>query len=77
MKRSDVDDQHVIDLARAWQDAGPTFATPGVVDALVAEGVPEKLAVAKVMHMVRRRLLDYGVSPCYAWPCDPAWMVNP
>ena len=41
---------------------------PGVIDALVAEGVPEKVAYAKVLHMVKRRLLDYGVSPYYAWP---------
>lgn len=64
MKRSDIPDQHVIDLAQAWRDK----TGPGVVAALMAEGIPEKLAVAKVEHMAVRRLLDYGVSPYYAWP---------
>ena len=64
MKRSDVPDDHVLDLARRWREG---LGQPGVVAALVAEGVPEK-AVAKVLHMTRRGLLDYGVSPYYAWP---------
>ena len=66
MKRSDIPDQHVIDLARRWNDP----STPGVVMALVAEGVPEKLALAKVIHLSERGLLDYGVSPYNAWPVD-------
>lgn len=67
VKRSDIPDEHVLDLARQWQQH-PLSGTPGVVDALVAEGIPRKLATAKVLHMVHRRLLDYGTSPNYAWP---------
>lgn len=65
MKRSDIADEHVIELARQWR-SDPS--KPGVVAALVAEGVPEKLAIAKVEHLVDRHLLQYGVSPNYAWP---------
>lgn len=65
MKRSDITDEHVLELAGCWQR---DFSQPGVIAALMAEGVPEKVALAKVEHMVRRRLLDYGVSPYYAWP---------
>jgi uncharacterized protein YprB with RNaseH-like and TPR domain len=65
VKRSDIPDEHVLELARAWRE---DFGQPGVVSALMAEGVPEKVALAKVEHMARRRLLDYGVSPYYAWP---------
>jgi hypothetical protein len=65
VKRSDIPDDHVLDLARRWRE---DRAAPGVVRALVAEGVPEKLAVAKVEHMLSRRLLECGVSPYYAWP---------
>lgn len=66
MKRSDIPDAHVVQLAAQWQAA--PFGHPGVVAALVAEGVPYRLALAKVEHLVRRGLLDYGVSPHYAWP---------
>ena len=66
MKRSDIPDEHVLDLARAWQQQPCT--EPGVIAALVAEGVPYNLAMAKVLHMAARGLLDYGVSPDYAWP---------
>lgn len=66
VKRSDIDDAHVIELARAWQQA--PFSTPGVVGALIAEGIPRKLALAKVEHMVTRKLMNYGTSPYYAWP---------
>jgi hypothetical protein len=66
VKRSDVADEHVLELARQWRE--DPHGQPGVIDALIAEGVPEKVALAKVLHMARRRLLDYGVSPYYAWP---------
>jgi hypothetical protein len=66
VKRSDIADEHVLELARRWRE--DAFGQPGVIDALVAEGVPEKVAYAKVLHMAERRLLDYGVSPFYAWP---------
>jgi hypothetical protein len=64
MKRSDIPDQHVIDLARRWQQ----HEGPGVVDALVEEGVPAKLAYSKVERLSDRGLLNYGVSPRFAWP---------
>lgn len=64
MQRKDIDDTHVLALAARWQAEGG----PGVIAALVAEGVPAKLALAKVEHLSERGLLDYGVSPYYAWP---------
>ncbi|MCC5574508.1 hypothetical protein IMZ11_02495 [Microtetraspora sp. AC03309] len=66
MRRSDIPDEHVIELARRWQ----RNEGPGVVGALVAEGVPEKLALRKVEHLVDRDLLEYGTSPYHAWPTD-------
>lgn len=66
MKRSDIPDEHVIDLARRWRDS--PFTHPGVIAALQAEGIPYRLALAKVEHLCRRGKLDYGVSPNYAWP---------
>jgi hypothetical protein len=66
VKRADIPDEHVLDLARAWQQ--DPHGRPGVIQALMDEGVPRNLAYAKVEHMVTRRLLDYGVSPNYAWP---------
>lgn len=64
MKRSDIDDQHVIDLAQKWSDT----RGPGVMEALIAEGIPEKLALAKVEHLHDRGYLECGVSPYYSWP---------
>jgi len=64
VKCADIPNDHVIDLARRWQQG----QGPGVVAALVAEGIPEKLAYAKVVRLAGRGLLDYGVSPYYAWP---------
>lgn len=66
MKRSDIDDQHVIDLAQQWVDA--KAAHPGVVMALVAEGIPEKLALSKVEHLDLRGFLDCGTTPYFSWP---------
>lgn len=65
MKRSDIPDDHVIELARRWRDEP---GSPGAVAALIAEGIPAKLALRKVEHLVERGLLDYGVSPYCAWP---------
>jgi hypothetical protein len=67
VKRSDVPDEHVIELAHAWRKGGS-----GVVGALVAEGVPEKVALRKVEHLIDRGLMDCGVSPYFAWPTDAA-----
>lgn len=69
MKSADIDDQHVIDLAQAWHDAK---SRPGAVMALVAEGVPEKLALTKVERLVSRGFLDYGTSAYHAWPTGKA-----
>ena len=66
MKRSDISDEHVLELARAWRQA--PLKNPGALDALIDEGVPVKVAVAKIEHMVSRRLLNYGVSVRYPWP---------
>jgi hypothetical protein len=66
MKRSDIPDGHVVDLARQWR--ADSLGNPGVISALVAEGVPAKLALAKVEHLIQRGLLESGVSPNFAWP---------
>lgn len=67
MKRADIDDQHVINLARRWQVGQ---GVP-VGDALVSEGWPWKLVESKIEHLCSRGLLDYGTSPRTAWPIDP------
>lgn len=67
MKSSDIPDDLVIGLARRWREGG-YFEHPGVVDALVELGIPRKLAYAKVERLIRRRLLECGVSPNFAWP---------
>lgn len=89
MQCKDIPDEHVVDLARRWQECGrarhaemvrwlhggeqPANLAPGVVEALVAEGIPRKLAYAKVLSLCERKngkpaLLEYGTSPYYAWP---------
>lgn len=65
-KCSDIDADHVVDLARQSFSHGGVGL--GVVAALVAEGWPERLALAKVEKLVSKGRLDYGVSPYYAWP---------
>ena len=67
MKRSDIADEHVLELARAWQE---DHSNPPVLDALEAEGIPAKLAISKIEHLCSRGLLEYGVSPRAAWPVD-------
>lgn len=87
----DIPDDHVVELARRWHEAGRALTAaqrgawirgestghdvPGVVEALVTEGIPEKLAVAKVESLCRPKngrpaLLDYGTSSYYAWPAS-------
>lgn len=68
-KCSDIDGDHVVELAH--QTFAPGGTRLGVVAALVAEGWPERLALAKVEKLVSKGRLDYGVSPYYAWP-EPA-----
>jgi hypothetical protein len=65
-KCSDIDADHVVELARQSFSHGGVGL--GVVAALVAEGWPERLALAKVEKLVSKGRLDYGVSPYYAWP---------
>jgi hypothetical protein len=64
----DISDSHVVDLARRWQQNSDS--EPCVLDALVAEGFPEKVAEHKIMRLVRRGGLEYGVSPRCAWPAS-------
>lgn len=66
MQRSDIDDQHVIDLAQKWYDR--PNKNPGVVAALIGEGVPYDLAMEKVEDLSDRDYLDYGGSAYFAWP---------
>jgi hypothetical protein len=83
MQLKDIDSQHVIDLAARFHDAhkrdfsaGPLKVDlshrcehdKGVIELLVEEGVPEKLAYAKVEKLSDDGYLDYGTSPRYAWP---------
>jgi len=64
LHRRDVPDELVIEHAARRRAGG----APGVVTALMREGVPHNLAYAKVMHLVERGHLDYGTSPYGAWP---------
>jgi len=66
-KCSDIDADHVVELARAWLLDGPP-----VVAALVAEGFPEKVALRKVERLVDRGRLSFGTSAYYAWPVEAA-----
>lgn len=66
MKRADIPDALVTELARARHADGG----PGVISALTARGVPRKVALAKVEHLCERGLLGYGVSPDQAWPVE-------
>lgn len=64
MQAKDIPDIHVIELAGSWS-AG--FGRC-VLDALVDEGVPIKVAMAKIDKLIRRGWLEYGTSPRCAWP---------
>jgi hypothetical protein len=64
MKRADIPDDHVVALARRWQLDGGAGAWSTLVD----EGVPAKLATAKIEHLTTCGLLDYGVSVKLPWP---------
>lgn len=68
MQMKDIPDDYVVELARQWQRGELKIC---VVDALVLEGVPEKLAFRKVERLVEKGRLDYGTSPRCAWPVDP------
>lgn len=74
MKRSDIPDELVLALShlwssqlRAWELGTRGYTPAGVIECLVAAGVPYKVALRKVEHMCDRDLLDYGVSPDCAW----------
>jgi hypothetical protein len=66
MQLKDIPDQHVVALAARWE-ADP-WRQPCVLDALIAEGVPAKLALTKIRRLSDRGYLDWGVSPRCAWP---------
>lgn len=70
MQLKDIPNEHVVELAQRWADDPEN--TPGVIKALVAEGIPEKLALRKVEKLSDGVILEYGVSPYYAWPVRPA-----
>lgn len=78
MKRSDIPDDHVIELARRWRENPGT--EPGVVGALVAEGFPEELALRKVEHLVHRAVgLRHVPVLCLthlSTPCGRITLVN-
>lgn len=65
MQCKDIQDAHVVELARRWHQ---DHHENGVVMALMAEGIPEKLALRKVESLVKKGLLEYGSSPYGAWP---------
>jgi hypothetical protein len=71
VKRSDIPMQHVIDLCRAFHEKGG----PMPFDALVAEGIPEKVAFARLEQMNDIGLLEYGTSARSSWVADyaPEW----
>ena len=66
MQSKDIPDSKVMEYAQNWADN--PFTSPGVVQALVNDGVPEKLARVKVEKLVDKGMLDYGTSSYYAWP---------
>lgn len=63
LQLKDIPDELVLLLARAWSTERHT----GVHDALITLGFPDKLAYRKIERLVSRGLLEYGVSPRYAW----------
>jgi hypothetical protein len=65
MQSKGIPDHHVLWLAWRWRQDP---RCPCALDALVAEGVPAKLAAAKIERLVARGLLDYGVSVRCPWP---------
>lgn len=71
-----IPDAMVVRFAAAWYDRAREVR-PGVyldnrvlpvVEALIACGIPEKLAWYKVERMTDKGLLEYGVGPRCAWP---------
>lgn len=74
MKRSDIPDELVLALShlwssqsRAWDLGTRGYVPAGVIEMMVASGIPYKVALRKVEHLNDRGLLDYGVSPDYSW----------
>ena len=65
MKCADIDDALVIRYAADFHDR---ISTTPVGARLVEDGVPPKVATAKIERLVSRGLLNYGVSPNTAWP---------
>lgn len=63
LHRRDIPDEVVIAASRAFH-AG-IARTP---DVALSDRYPPKLVLSKMAHLVRRGLLDYGVSLRTAWP---------
>ncbi len=67
MKCADISDEKVLAAVRAyWSEGGPTFNEPPVVTL----PYPRKVILAKMRQMVKRGILDYGVSLESAWVVD-------
>jgi len=63
LQLKDIPDELVLLLTKGW----PQQCGVGVHDCLVLIGYPDKLALRKIERLVDRGLLEYGVSPRYAW----------
>lgn len=66
MQAKDIPDRLVVRYALLWHCGRPT----GVLQSLIEQGVPAKLALHKIVRLSGRGLLDYGVSPSCAWPTE-------
>jgi hypothetical protein len=67
VKCSDIADDLVIRYAADFHDR---ISNTPAGTRLMEDGVPKKVAAAKVDRLIRRGLLDFGVSPNTAWPTD-------
>jgi hypothetical protein len=65
VKRADVDTRTVLRYADDWKRGQSRI---GALDRLFVDGVPEKVAAAKIEQLVEQGLLQYGVSPAFPWP---------
>lgn len=72
LKRSDIPDAEIIAACNAYHCG--TADTP---DVALAHKYPPKLILAKMAHMDRRGILDYGVSLRTAWVVGGKKMAMP
>lgn len=59
-----ISDKEIIDACNAFHKSGCTGVTP---DVALSAKYPVKVILAKMDQMVRRGVLDYGVSLRTAW----------